>query len=473
MGAAKLQPDLDQARRFLTLLDEDATEFTFQTATDAEPGDKPRPDPLARHVNLSPDKLTMLARRNANRRAAVWVCVNETDGRGRKRKNITRVRAVFIDGDGQVSLAQLLALDLEPHIITETSPGHFQAFWLVDGLDLEQAEGVQRKLAKAFGTDTICDRCRVMRVPGFLHRKDPTNPHLVQIVHVAERLPYRPADILRTWPPIHDAGPKPNGAAGGNGAWPPLPDPLDQERVKALRENCPEAFDLARYDGDQSRQDLALAGLARRMGWSKEEAAALIRAVRTDGKVDRVDYVWRTVEKAFAECPDPAAASADGPPLYEKQRAFVRVFHQTQAPDGTIAYPGVYLEREEKGEDGEPVRKWSWVCSPLDIVADTRSAINEAWGRLVVVHDRDGVRHEWPLPMEMMAGSGETYRAKLLDLGLRLAPGAFGKNVLAEYVQLWRPKAKARCVDRVGWHGPVFVLPDRTYGPTGKERVLL
>src|SRR5918996_1299013 len=87
-----LDPDLDQARRFLTLLDEDADGFTFQMATDAEPGDKPRPDPLARHVDLSPNNLTMLARRNAEHRAAVWVCINATDGRGRKRDNVTRVR---------------------------------------------------------------------------------------------------------------------------------------------------------------------------------------------------------------------------------------------------------------------------------------------------------------------------------------------------------------------------------------------
>src|SRR5919106_1546273 len=90
-GQPPLNPDLDQARRFLTLLDDDATRFTFQTATDAKPAEKPRPDPLARHFSLSPDNLTTLARRNADRRAAVWVCINETDGRGRKRKNVTRV----------------------------------------------------------------------------------------------------------------------------------------------------------------------------------------------------------------------------------------------------------------------------------------------------------------------------------------------------------------------------------------------
>jgi RepB DNA-primase from phage plasmid len=163
-----LRPDLEQARRFLTLLDEDAAAFTFLTATDAEPGDKPRPDPLARHVNLSPDNLATLARRNAEDRAAIWVCINETDGRGRKRKNVIRVRAVFLDGDGQVTLDQLLSFALEPHIVVESSPGHYQAYWLVDGLPREQFEGVQRCIAKSFGdADSIIDLCRVMRVPGF------------------------------------------------------------------------------------------------------------------------------------------------------------------------------------------------------------------------------------------------------------------------------------------------------------------
>ena len=206
-----LEPDIDQARRFLTLLDEDAGRFTFQTATDAKPADKPKPDPLARHLNLSPDNLRMLARRNAEHRAAVWVCINATDGRGRKRENVTRVRAVFLDGDGQVALDQLLSFALEPHIVVESSPGHYQAYWLVDDLACEQFEGVQRRIAKTFGdADSIIDLCRVMRVPGFWHQKDPARPFQVRIVHEDAGLPYKPADILRAFPPPND-GRKRNG----------------------------------------------------------------------------------------------------------------------------------------------------------------------------------------------------------------------------------------------------------------------
>ena len=298
-----LNPDLDQARRFLTLLDEDADGFTFQLATDAQPGDKPRPDPLARHVDLSPNNLTMLARRNAEDRAAVWVCINATDGRGRKRENVTRVRAVFLDGDGQVALDELLSFALEPHIVVESSPGHYQAYWLVDGLAREQFEGVQRRIAKTFGdADSIIDLCRVMRVPGYWHQKDPARPFQVRIVHENARLAYKPADILRTFPPLNE-GPKRNGqdtSTSELGLPPGPPDPLDDTSLEALRADHPDPFDLTRYDGDQSRQDLALASLARRIGWGPVDAWRLIIAIRGDSKASRRDYVDRTLQKAYA-----------------------------------------------------------------------------------------------------------------------------------------------------------------------------
>jgi P4 family phage/plasmid primase-like protien len=317
-----LLPDLDQARRFLTLLDENAARFTFQIATDAKPADKPRRDPLARHVNLSPDSLKALARHNTEFRAAVWVCINETDGRGRKRENVTRVRAVFLDGDGQVTLDQLLGFALEPHVVVESSPGHYQAYWLVDGLALEQFEGVQRGIAKTFGeTDSITDLCRVMRVPGFWHQKDPARPFRVRIAHEQVCLPYQPADVLGAFPPA-SKGPKPNGRDTGAsflGLPPVPPDPLDYITLETLQADHPDAFDLGRYDGDQSRQDLALASLARRVGWPPVDAWRLIIAVRGDSKSIRRDYIERTLQKAYDQHADadPVAPDAEGDALFD------------------------------------------------------------------------------------------------------------------------------------------------------------
>ena len=44
---------------------------------------------------------------------------------------------------------------------------------------------------------------------------------------------------------------------------------------------------------------------------------------------------------------------------------------------------------------------------------------------------------------------------------------------LGDFTTAWQPRNKVRCVDRIGWHGDVFVLSDRTYGTTGGERVIL
>jgi hypothetical protein len=180
-----MDADLAQARRFLRRLDPEAPTFTFQLATDAPPKEKPKPDPLAEIITAPCTRLKALARRNAQDRAAIWVMINEGDGRGRSAANVTRVRAVFADVDGQVTLDQLREFDPEPHLIVESSPGHFQPYWLCTGLPVEKFEGVQRRIAETFGTDHITDPCRVMRCAGFLHKK--RKPFPVRVVH--ERRP--------------------------------------------------------------------------------------------------------------------------------------------------------------------------------------------------------------------------------------------------------------------------------------------
>jgi uncharacterized protein (DUF927 family) len=91
----------------------------------------------------------------------------------------------------------------------------------------------------------------------------------------------------------------------------------------------------------------------------------------------------------------------------------------------------------------------------------------------VRVTDRDGTAHDWAMPMGLLAGDGAAYRERLLSLGLELAPGRFGRDCLHEYLTLWRPAARVRCVDRTGWHGAAFVLPDATYGDAAGEEVIL
>jgi uncharacterized protein (DUF927 family) len=130
------------------------------------------------------------------------------------------------------------------------------------------------------------------------------------------------------------------------------------------------------------------------------------------------------------------------------------------------------VEREDR-QSGEVTIDWVKFCSHLDVAAETRDSDGQNWGRLVVVTDRDATRHEWAMPMEMLAGSGEEYRRRLLSMGLELSPGRKPREWLHEYLCTAQPQEKARCVPRIGWHGQAFVLPDETLGDTRGERVLL
>jgi uncharacterized protein (DUF927 family) len=62
-------------------------------------------------------------------------------------------------------------------------------------------------------------------------------------------------------------------------------------------------------------------------------------------------------------------------------------------------------------------------------------------------------------------------RCELARLGLSIAPGHKAHDLLATYLQVWPIDARARCVDRLGWHGPVYVLPGEAIGEVGEKVV--
>jgi uncharacterized protein (DUF927 family) len=144
------------------------------------------------------------------------------------------------------------------------------------------------------------------------------------------------------------------------------------------------------------------------------------------------------------------------------------------AGQSTFATVGnVIFKRTDEGvyavnDDGDK----HWVCSPLSIEADTRNEDGEAWGRLLVVTDRDGTRHEWAMPMTMLAGDGRDYREKLLDLGLSIGAGRGSRQMLELYLHT-KPEKRVRCVDRAGWQDEVYVFPDATLGGADGERIYL
>ena len=112
-----------------------------------------------------------------------------------------------------------------------------------------------------------------------------------------------------------------------------------------------------------------------------------------------------------------------------------------------------------------------WICGGLAVVAATRDAKSNAWGRLLEWRDADGVRHQWAMPLDLLQGDGVDVRRELAQAGLSIAPGRAARDLLASYVQVWPVKDRARCVDRLGWHGAVYVTPAESIGERG-ERVV-
>ena len=126
-----------------------------------------------------------------------------------------------------------------------------------------------------------------------------------------------------------------------------------------------------------------------------------------------------------------------------------------------------YFGRNEQGDNMPPLR----VCPRLEITASTRDAKNENWGRLLEFVDPDGTRHAWAMPMELLSGDGNEYRRILLSMGLQISGPGKARNLLTQYIQTAQVEQRARCVERTGWHGNVFVMPDRTIGED-EERIL-
>lgn len=183
MTNATLVPDLMMADAFLNALDTEGS-FTFQTFDD----NKERKDrslakifhgPLVEHA----ESLASLQQRGAG----VFVMVNEGDGKGRANHNVTRVRAHFVDLDG-APIQPVQEAAVPPHIVVESSPDKWHAYWLVSDCALPDFKQRQKTMAAQFAGDpSVNDLCRVLRLPGFWHLKEtPFQTRLVQPVFRGE-----------------------------------------------------------------------------------------------------------------------------------------------------------------------------------------------------------------------------------------------------------------------------------------------
>src|SRR6266851_907986 len=216
------RPDRAETERFLrALVGSVDVPVTFQTYDDAKKG---RPLERILHGTLT-EHWSELVRLNAAG-AAVAIMVNEGDGQGRKDANVRALRALVADDDGGTLTPTALEVG-PPSIIVQSRRG-IQPWWrLRPGEPLERFKPAVQALAKALQTDPAAAKLpQVMRLPGFLHMKNPAAPFMACVVQASD-VTYSSDEVLEAYgcAPAAPADPTPrrqrvqvNGHAHGYGA---------------------------------------------------------------------------------------------------------------------------------------------------------------------------------------------------------------------------------------------------------------
>ena len=143
--------------------------------------------------------------------------------RGRTKADVAAIRHFYLDFDdaGTAAVERLLKRqDLAPpNYLLNSSPDKWQVVWKVEGFAKDQAEDLQRGLARETGADPAATDCsRVLRLPGFYNHKC-ARKHLIAVQALSKQV-YGP-DHFPKFPTDERAPRTVNGHAGRRASAPP------------------------------------------------------------------------------------------------------------------------------------------------------------------------------------------------------------------------------------------------------------
>jgi putative DNA primase/helicase len=110
---------------------------------------------------------------------------------------------------------------------------------------------------------------------------------------------------------------------------------------------------------------------------------------------------------------------------------------------------GVYhVSKKQDGHDDE--EKAQFICSWLEVAAQSRDQNSEDWGDLLRWRDMDDHVHQWSVPRSLVVNNGTELIEVLAKGGLKIAPSQ-GPRV-KNYISAVNPQNRVLCVSRPGWH---------------------
>jgi hypothetical protein len=132
----------------------------------------------------------------------IFWTVNEFNG-PRRKESLVRINSWAVDLDSGTKLEQWKRIKkgLLPSLVVETKRGFHVYFNAKDGTPERWNEILSDRLVPYYQADENAkDLCRILRVPGYYHRKDPSEPFLVKTVFESQ-VSYREEDLLHFYPP--------------------------------------------------------------------------------------------------------------------------------------------------------------------------------------------------------------------------------------------------------------------------------
>lgn len=130
---------------------------------------------------------------------------------------------------------------------------------------------------------------------------------------------------------------------------------------------------------------------------------------------------------------------------------------------------GVWYDKLKSPTSGEI--ESTYICGILYVIAYARDDDHENFSKLLEFIDHDGKMHIWLMPQEFLSGDGGEIRKILLSKGLKLGEEKKAKELLHRYLLSCDPIDRVRTIDRTGWYGQTYVLPEETLGQTTEEKV--
>jgi|GEM_PF-2049915 len=388
--------------------------------------------PPQTHVGKFSDLLPALEDANS-RGLAVCMTVNRTDLRGRKRENMTGVRAFFVDKDDG-PLPETITSKLPPSLVIKTKHG-FHAYWLAEeGTSFEDFEKVEKLLVRAAQADeSVKDVTRVMRLPGFKHQKDAHDPFDVELLEKRD-IKYSAAAIIKALEEEVEETPRPSSD-----------EPEQEVDNLSLFKEFAEGLHPSKGSSNTSLIRLCREGLALNVSELELHSAMTIH-LRKIGKDADLGQILKSQKAAHAKKPFVSHAKSMGNIPY------------------VVNSGGVWAVRP---------KSTVWLADPVQIVARSRSEASGDWGLTVEFEDGDEFAHRLAISNRDISSQPEMVFTQLMELGYGISTSPSARSQFCDFLLRYPCSDRGLAVSRPGWirNFSAYVFPNETIGDPA-ERVI-